>query len=580
MKRDQGRNSWTIDLAWSGCLFAFAVALRVIYGWPREVLADHDSAGFILRAREILNGGSLFHTYHMPGYPLMVGVWSAVAGDYIRGARMASVFSGSLLVVVVYFLGRKLYGRPVAIAAGLLVAINNALIDLAASELSEATYTLFIVAAVAVTVWAVKARRLVIWALAGLLFGFSYWVRPEGCIYLGLIPFLAWAEHWFETGKPLSRDLMFRLGVFLFAGALFVIPNVLFIHHKTGAWTVNGRTVWAALVKSAKVDGELEFEKSIYGLTPDKQAIMLEGGLGKVSMLDSYSENIGFKLRDIVKNWWKTYELLPSVFPVVLVLFLGIGFFRLSWTWQERRSEIYLLGALLPWVMVYPLYEIGYEKLTPAVPFLTLWAGLGVVAVAERIRPAGGTSTATLLHKARNPAIAVAAIVLLVAALELPAYTRPLREADYYQRLEDNVVNRKVGEWIKQNLPKDVTLMARKLYVGAYSGRKTVFLPYADYPNVIAYARQKGVDVIVMDEKFKALRPQLGFLFEDSISLPDLVPIFTTKNEKGQKIILYKIVPAKQAAANESGACRESSLTAEEGMDRSQEKMGYGGRST
>ena len=549
MNRDQEKNSWTIDLAWSGILFAFAFVLRVIHGWPREVLADHDSAAFILRAREIFSGGSLFHPYHVPGYPLMIGIWSIITGDYIKGARMASVFSGSCLVIVIYVLGKKLYGRSVAIMAGLLTAINYALIDLSASELAEATYTLIIFSATALTVWAVRSQRLMIWAMSGLLFGFSYWVRPEGFVYLGLIPFLAWIEHWFETRKPVSGEFVVRMGIFLMAGALWVIPNVLFIHQKTGAWTVNGRTVWAALAKSEKLEGELGFEKSIYGLTSDKQAIMLEGGLGKVSMLGSYSENVGFKLRDIVKNWWKTYALLPSVFPVVLILFLGIGFFRLNWTFQERRAELYLLGALLPWVMVYPLYEIGYEKMTPAVPFLTLWSGLGVVAVAERLRPAGGTSTATLLHKARYPAVAAAAIVLLVAALELPSYIRPLREADYYQPLEDNVANRKVGEWIKQNLPKDVTLMARKLYVGAYSGRKTVFLPYADYPDVIAYARQKGVDVIVMDEKFKALRPQLEFLFDESSPPGDLVPIHTVYNEKGQKIILYKILPEKHDVA-------------------------------
>jgi len=146
-----------------------------------------------------------------------------------------------------------------------------------------------------------------------------------------------------------------------------------------------------------------------------------------------------------------------------------------------------------------------------------------------------------LFHKACRPAVAGAAIILLVAVIEFPDYIRPLRDDSYYMNKEDNPVNRKVGEWIKQNLPENTVLMARKLYVGAYSGRKTVFLPFADYPDVIAYARHKGVDVIVMDEKFKALRPSLEFLFEEWGGHEELVPIVTAFNDKGQKTILYKV---------------------------------------
>jgi len=62
---------------------------------------------------------------------------------------------------------------------------------------------------------------------------------------------------------------------------------------------------------------------------------------------------------------------------------------------------------------------------------------------------------------------------------------------------------------------------------------------------VIGYGRKKGVDVIIMDEKFKALRPQLVSLFEQAANFEDLIPIFTTEREKKNKIILYKLLPEK-----------------------------------
>jgi 4-amino-4-deoxy-L-arabinose transferase-like glycosyltransferase len=538
--------SGLVDLLWIVILTALALILRVVYCGARPILSDHDSSTYIVRAQEIFGGGSLFNTYHMPGYPLMIGFWSMFVGDYVFGARMATIVSGSLLVVVVYIIGKSLYGRSTAIVAGALIATNRALIDISAAETSGALYTVSILSAVAVTVWAVRAQRTVIWVLAGFLFGFSYWVRPEGFVYLGLIPLVAFIEHWIVTGAPLSKRLLVRVAGFLIAGGLFLIPNVLYIHAQTGSWTVNGRTVWAAQAKSSQLEGPNALEQSIYGLTPDKKAIMLEGGFGKVSMIRSYSENIGFKLKGMVKNWGKTYDLLPRVFPQVLLLFLGIGLFRLRWVLEERRAEVYLLGALLPWVVVYPLYEIEVEKLSPVVPFLTLWAALGVVDVAERIR-SSALPVPTVLSKMRNPSMAMAAVVVFVAALDAPAYLQPLRDPNYFQYKEDDPINRTVGEWIRQNLSKDTTLMARKKYVGAYSGRRIVFLPFADYPDMIAYARHKGVDIIVMDEKFKALRPQLEFLFDESGHPEDLVPIYSAHNEKGQKIILYKLLPEKNA---------------------------------
>lgn len=533
-----------VDLFWIVILTALALILRMVYCGARPILSDHDSSTYIVRAQEIFGGGSLFNTYHMPGYPLMIGFWSMLVGDYIVGARMATIVSGSLLVVVVYILGKSLYGRPTAIVAGALVATNRALIDIAAAETSGALYSLSILTAAAVTVWAVRAQRTVIWVLAGFLFGFSYWVRPEGFVYLGLIPLVAFIEHWIVTGAPLSKRLLVRMAGFLIAGGLFLIPNVLYIHAQTGSWTVNGRTVWAALAKSSPLEGELALERSIYGLTPDKQAIMLEGGFGKVSMIDRYSENIGFKLKDMIKNWGKTYDLLPRVFPQVLLLFLGIGLFRLRWVLEERWAEVYMIGVLLPWVMVYPLYEIEFEKLSPVAPFLTLWAALGVVCIAERIHPSA-LSAPTVLSKIRNPIMAMAAVVVFVAALDAPAYLQPLRDPNYFQYKEDDPINRTVGEWIRQSLSRDTTLMARKKYVGAYSGRRIVFLPFADYPDVIAYARHKGVNVIVMDEKFKALRPQLDFLFQEHGRLEDLDPIIAFHNDKGQEIILYKVLAKK-----------------------------------
>lgn len=543
----QKRGSWLIDLGWIAGVTLLALILRVIYG-SKHILIYNDSAGYILHAMDIFDRGALFDPFKGPGYPLLIGLWANVlGGNYILGAKVASMVSGSLLVVVAYLLGKKLYGRSVAITASLLIAINTALIEVATRELTEATYTFSIFSALAVTVWAVKRKHLVLWALSGFLFGFSYWVRPEGFFYLGLIPIFAFIEHWVQMKKPLSGNLSLRVGVFLLAGFLMAIPYILHIHRETGAWTINGRTVWAALVFSKKLDrtsleGKLAYEKDLFSLTPDKRFTMLEGGFKRVSVFSNYSKNILFKIKDMIRNWIKTYELLPSVFTTFLLLFMGIGLWQLKWRFPDRLAEFYLLGTLIPWVFVYPLYEIDFENLTPVVPILTLWAALGIVSTAGRF--SSGWKSGPRSPVFGKPTFVIAAILLLVSFFESPPYIRLVNHPGFVIRKdEDDLANLEVAKWIRENLPEDTTLMARKLFLGAYAHRRMVVLPFADYKDVVSYARLKGVDIIVMDEKFKHLRPQLAFLFDQPGKLEDLVPVFTTQNSKGQRIILYKVLP-------------------------------------
>jgi hypothetical protein len=481
-----------------------------------------------------------------PGYPILVGLWSMVVGNDILGARIASIVSGSLICPVVYKLGKHLYGRPTGIVAGLLTAVNLIWIQKSSDEIDISTYALVIFAAAALIIFRLGQERLGTWASAGLLFGLSYWVRQEGVFYLAFIPAAAFLDHWVQTGKVLTRTYLIKMAAFIFAGLIPVVPFVISLHTQTGVWTISGKTVWAALVYSTEIqEDQLETERAIYGLTPDKKNIRILGAVKTASMVSNFSSNVRFKVKETVKNWYKIYDLLLLVFPLILWPFLGIGLFQLKWSFTERRAEIYLLALLAPWVCIYPLYEVKPEKLATMVPLLNLWAGLGIVTVAARIGRHGVEAPFAILRK---PAVAMGGIVLLVTLLQMPGFLEPLRDPGYYDHYEDDPVNRTVADWIRRNLPEDSVLMERKTFIGMYADRKQVSLPFADYADMITYGRYHGVNVIIMDEKFKAIRPQLAFLFDEAKPPEDLVPIYEIQNKFGKKIILFKLLPKPMAA--------------------------------
>ena len=205
---------------------------------------------------------------------------------------------------------------------------------------------------------------------------------------------------------------MARLAFFVTAGLLLAIPNVLHIRRETGVWSISNRTNWAALIHSEELDGPLDYEARVLSLTPGKHATMAQGGFGQVSMVKSYATNLGFMVRDVLKKVAKTYRLVPSVLSLTAIALAALGLFGLRWSRTERWAEVYLAGALIPWLVVYPLYDIDFENLSPIVPIVLLRTGVGLVKMADRVRRGMSGSWPSWL---RRSGAMLAALVLAAA---------------------------------------------------------------------------------------------------------------------------------------------------------------------
>ncbi len=529
------RRAW-VDALWALGLVAAAATLRFLFAAERSILIDHDSAAYLIHARQILQG-ELFHTFMVPGYPLLIALWTLVVEDFARAARIASLVSGSLLPAAVFLTGRALYGRGVGALAGVLVTVNVALIEISTWELSEPTYILSLFVAASLTLWALRNRRWLAWSAAGLAFGFCYWVRPEGALYLLLVPAVVLGVEAWRAGRLVPpRALLAGLAVFVLAGSLLVAPAVLHNHRETGLWTLSTRTVFAALVLSQPMDEPLAGERALYTLNAAGDSVAMER-TREARMTESFADNLPFKAKEAVKTLERTNRLLPSVFPILLLLFVGIGLFGLRWTMAERWSELVLGGMLLPWAFVYPLYEIDYENLAPVVPFLSLWAGLGIWRIARAV-PRQASS-----GRWRAGAVVLATLGILLI-LEFRPYVYAVRNPDTLTRgKEDHPVHREVAAWVRANLPEDSRLIARKLFIPAYAARPSLPLPLAGYGETVEFARQRGGDVLVAEERFFRLRPELQFLLEEDARTPGLRRLYENREVPGRTVVLYEVLP-------------------------------------
>lgn len=532
-------NRWTEALV-GAALFLFAFALRVGYSLNRSGVSDHDSASYVLRARDILAGGGVFDDFHVPVYPLLIVLWSFIVGDDISAARVAAQVSGALVAVVVFLIGRHLYGWTVGIVAGLLVALNASLIQVSSWELSESTYTLVLVLLLYRTLLAMKKGGAWRWAVVGGLVGTAYLTRPEGIVYLGLIPLAVWADHLIRTRRHFSPTLPRYGASFLLAGMVLCGMNVLQIHRELGVWTINGRTNWAALTQGVDQADTQAWEHALRSLTPDRQYVLYQAPADGSMMLTSYRADLSTTARDFAGQLAETYSLMPVIFPWVLMLFVGIGLMQLRFRREEGVPEIFLLAGLLPWAFVYPLYEIDFENLTPVVPVLCLWAGLGITAVVGRVAEAVEDGISFAPRRILVPVLLLG-VVGFASAPEALKYLRVLIADQHPDEAAADPPLREFGAWMDENLPAGSVVMARQSFIAMYAGRRYAELPYAPYVDVLEYARLNGVDLLFLDERLRELRPELTFLFDTDAVPAELELVGSSVTDAGERLLLFQI---------------------------------------
>ncbi|TYP86207.1 dolichyl-phosphate-mannose-protein mannosyltransferase [Blastococcus xanthinilyticus] len=266
---DDRRTAWIV----AAVLGAVALTLRLWgIGYPRDLVFDE--AYYPPEARELLTWG---HEYNR-GYSFIVhpplGKWLIAAGEQVFGYtsfgwRFPSAVAGSIAVVVLFRLARRLSGSTlVGLFAGVLLLVDGFAFTLARVGLLDVFLQVFVLGAVACLVVdrdVVRARVRAApqvggagfrlgprgWRIAaGVLFGCACAVKWSGVWFLAFFAVLAlfWDRAaWWEAGVPRPTRTAARRGLPGALWALAALPVLTYLASFTGWFlgeTSQGRA-WA-----------------------------------------------------------------------------------------------------------------------------------------------------------------------------------------------------------------------------------------------------------------------------------------------------------------------------------------------
>ncbi len=216
----------------AGVLVA-AFAVRLVYALalaPGITLLDDDTYyhltanaladghGYV-RPLELLEGRSLPSAEHPPLYSALLAIVSLVGGTGVDAHRIVGVAAGTVTVLLVALVARRLAGDRAGIAAALLAAAYPAFVAADGSLMSEPVLGMLVAASVLLALRVRERPGAAAAATLGLLVGLCVLARTESLV---LLPLLAFAV---VRGLPARRAAALA-GVTALAALVVLAPWV------------------------------------------------------------------------------------------------------------------------------------------------------------------------------------------------------------------------------------------------------------------------------------------------------------------------------------------------------------------
>jgi len=494
----ESQKTWKIIII----LLAMAFGLRLFLVIFPEVIYN-DGTEYVRYAKQILSG-NWKGSKAPPLYPVLIALASRWISNFELAGIWVSVIFGTLTVLPVFFLGRAIFNKKVGILSALFVVVHPFLYLSSGSVLTESVYHFLLPMAVLFG-WRVF-REGQLWDILffSLFTSLAYLTRPEAIGYLFVFSF--WIlfiplssgqrRRWFK------RVIIVCLAILCFLA--FSFPYLRLIKEETGRWEISKK--FSISMGSISEEGMVPIEN----FTRTKKITL-------VSFLKEPLEVV----KKIIFGWFQALYMFQRGFHPLLFLLALLGF---VWSVREapsKKGSLYLLSYFIFYfALLFPFFWVvrRYTSLmsTVALP----WTSLGFIGLTRWISN----------HLKEDQWRKVFPVLFLIMILIVVFI-----QGRVWHGREHRIIQREIGLWMKDHLPKEGKLMSRLPQEAFYAEMDWIRIPKGSYEEIMETARAQGVRYILIDEKVREEWP--GF-YERAEK--DLIQKWEWKR-KVQRTILFEV---------------------------------------
>jgi 4-amino-4-deoxy-L-arabinose transferase-like glycosyltransferase len=392
-------------------------------------------------------------------------------------ARIISIFIGSLSIVPLAYIGKKLLERKGLALLLVLFTFSPPLIKSSASAYTESLFILFFLLALYRIIRAQDKIRYIF--RASILGALSYYVRPNGIAVLGVV-FLSYLFMKNRIPGARFRYLIYIVAVFFICSAPFLhqrysdFGSPFFYGENSKFFVENSKQTWSGNIEA-----------------PSLMEYLRTHSLG-----DYYNKFITNGLQNVISTYYHT--LTPLLF--IFFLYNVLKFFR-----DKMFLSMFLSLMIVFVVWILTLSVVGesqtamYRHLYPTIPAMLIFASSGACSFFDKMKY-GNILTLVLIF-----------FVIFVSLADTIGYESIYRKA----RLRDGLrwgawaaknIKGKIaivegGDLIMMHLPDTKISGAGQLDLYAPESKLSVMRPgdFRDLESEMKWFKEKGVTHLAID---------------------------------------------------------------------------------
>lgn len=374
----------TADLAGKAIILEGGQDWLTYESYARDILLN----GPLMTLGEPLGKGKPF--FFQPFYPYYLSGLHWLAGEGLWGPIVLQLFGVGVAGVLVYYLGKRLFGPPSGVGAlALFLVLGMSQLDwIARKLLSENLYFVVLPAAVLLVVRAIDERRISDVAWAGLLLGIASITRAPTLLFVpGAALCIALA--WRRAGLPLKRVLLAFVLLGLMTGlvsALVPLRNYVVSGRPALVATNGGATLLLAHQPTEKVRLSGVDRDPIYNWLkldrPTREVVEFArqdpvGYLWTLAPLGLYSIGVSGAVEGFP-------PLAPDVLAITALYVLAVVLLPAARTLRTWPLHLFVLLHLAIMMTFLP-YVYGYRQVLPMQLLMLVFDGALLAALGTRL---------------------------------------------------------------------------------------------------------------------------------------------------------------------------------------------------
>jgi len=213
---------------------------------------------------------------------------------------------------------------------------------------------------------------------------------------------------------------------------------------------------------------------------------------------------------------------VPSMLTLPLIILFALGLFARPWPNESIWPSLYVLAFLLFfWFILVPLFHLNERYFLMMMPAAAIWIGAGIFVLWEWLTQ---QLQQLEINKPNLARLAGSSIGLFILALSfVPEMGRIVKNSQSSPEFWGEPRELKMaGQWLKKNSMEESPIVmsynkAVDFYAGNYQVRSGVTYSKDSTDRILEYARHRGVDYFVLEERYLKEFPNIEKWFHDEL---------------------------------------------------------------